>query len=92
MLDWIRRVLGAPRPIIIEFDGSVLDGAATGSLVIVRTRQHLTGTTRAMAGEFFAGLRDRYPGLRFLILDAEFDVIVLPPVGNLTTSKSGPQQ
>lgn len=91
MREWLLRMLGELRPAVIKFDALVVESASPGSLIILRTRQRLVGKERAYAQEFLVSVRDKYPDLRFLMLDADLDAVVAPSAQAATTSQAEPQ-
>lgn len=72
MLDWLRKLLGVPRPIVIEIDRDAIAIASSGDLVILRYAKRLTPEGRAELGEYLHALRSRYPDIRFEILDDQW--------------------
>lgn len=89
MREFLLRLLGVPKPIVIQFDSALVGGAQPGSLVILHTRRRLEGDMRRFTQEYFATVKEKSPGVRFLLLDGEWDVCVEPGGAAPTTLKAG---
>lgn len=72
------------QPIVIDFDVADVAPARPGSLVILRTGQLLTGDMRRLTREFVVRLREKHPGVGFLVLEPGLEPFVARP-GDLIT-------
>lgn len=77
MRNWLLRLLGAPRPIVIEPDEAVIAPAGPGDLVILRYNDRMTLSLRKELGEFLGTIHKRHPGVRFMLLDSAFAPVVV---------------
>ncbi|WP_454676475.1 hypothetical protein [Achromobacter marplatensis] len=77
MIDWLRILLGTPRPIV--FSLNEIAHAKPGDLVILCTSPAMSREAR----EFFIEknvplMKEAYPDIRFLFLQGDIKALVIP--------------